>query len=84
MVLFNDLFLQIGIYFFAEKVYTISDSEGGDTMDKRDKFLIVKVSDAEREAIRKAARARGLTMSALTRYVLIAGLSRVKEGEEEK
>ena len=46
-------------------------------MEKRDKYLIVKVTDAEREAIRRAARARGLTMSALTRYVLIAGLQRV-------
>ena len=47
-------------------------------MEKRDKYLIVKVTDAEREAIRRAARARGLTMSALTRYVLIAGLQRVE------
>ena len=51
-------------------------------MEKRDKYLIVKVTDAEREAIRRAARARGLTMSALTRYVLIAGLQRVGNAEE--
>lgn len=38
---------------------------------KRSGFLMVQVSDAEKEAIRKLADSKGLNMSALTRMVFL-------------
>lgn len=44
----------------------------------RDNFLLVKMTDGEKEQIRQAADLRGLTMSAYVRMVLLAAVGKEK------